>query len=685
MTRMARLVGLIIILTASFYASAADQLYLQPDDVQKVMDKMLHQHVKNKEITTEILRTSFKVYIDQFDPDRVYLLESEVIPFYNMNDTQINRILNQYKSNNFSIYQELNRTIQQAIVRAQEYRNAWVGRQDAYLDDIAGSQWKAKKEDEINRSVIRFSRNLSELRERQKQEITRFVRGEINRYGEGVLGSKQKSLVVVYDKKMKEREAQYLYVSPASQELTGQEKDNLITMHIIKALAKSLDAHTAFYNSNEAYDMRVRLEKGFDGLGIILQKNSEGYKVVRLMENSPAAMNGSVQKGDYVEKINGKSLNELSLEEVMRLLRGKSGTLASLQIKRLDESVGQEKTLNIVLMRAPIVINEGRVEASYIEFADGIIGTIKLHSFYQGSNGISSVEDVERAIKDLSKKGVLKGLVLDLRDNSGGFLTQAVKVAGLFITNGVIVVSKYANGEEKYYRDMDGKVSYKGPLIVLTSRATASAAEIVAQALQDYGVALIVGDKQTYGKGTIQSQTVTGDGSSYFKVTVGKYYTVSGKTPQIQGVKADIVVPSPYSLEQIGEEYLEYPIGQDTIAPSFDDRLKDIDPGLKPWYLRYYMPTLQRESREWRTFLPFLQKNSTVRLAHNSRYKEYLDKGRYDEEHSYGFNPLLFYADGDPQHREALNIVKDMIILDAEKKRTQKLGITDNLLMGEND
>ena len=154
----------------------------------------------------------------------------------------------------------------------------------------------------------------------------------------------------------------------------------------------------------------------------------------------------------------------------------------------------------------------------------------------------------------LKSQGNLRGLILDLRSNSGGFLSQAVKVAGLFISDGVIVISKYSNGEEKFYRDVDGKTVYDGPLVVLTSKATASAAEIVAQALQDYGVALVVGDEHTYGKGTIQTQTVTDNRStSYFKVTVGKYYTVSGHTPQKEGVKADIVVPGRWSKEKIGE------------------------------------------------------------------------------------------------------------------------------------
>ena len=165
--------------------------------------------------------------------------------------------------------------------------------------------------------------------------------------------------------------------------------------------------------------------------------------------------------------------------------------------------------ITVPLVREEIAVDEDRARWNYEIFDGGIIGKIKLDSFYQGDNGMTSENDVREAIKQLDKQGNLRGLILDLRENSGGFLSQAVKVAGLFITNGVVVISKYFNGEEHFYRDMDGKISYDGPLIILTSKATASAAEIVAQALQDYGVAIIVGDEHTYGKGTIQSQTVT--------------------------------------------------------------------------------------------------------------------------------------------------------------------------------
>lgn len=243
----------------------------------------------------------------------------------------------------------------------------------------------------------------------------------------------------------------------------------------------------------------------------------------------------------------------------------------------------------------------------------------------------------------------------------------------LFIKSGVIVISKYSNGDEKFYRDVDGKVAYDGPLVVLVSKITASAAEIVAQALQDYGVAVIVGDEHTYGKGTIQMQTVTDNlGSSYFKVTVGKYYTVSGKTPQKKGVIADIVVPGRWNNIQVGEEFLnsEQP---DSIKPSFDDTLSDVSAKDKAWYMKYYVPNEQKRVGTWHVLFPVLRKNSEKRIANNKNYQYYLHQTiqeEPDEEEEWKTGTKKNYGEDDLQLQEAVNIVKDMILLHSDKPRS---------------
>ena len=383
---------------------------------------------------------------------------------------------------------------------------------------------------------------------------------------------------------------------------------------------------------------------------------------------------------DQVLEINGISVKDIPFEKLMDQVRDAKDNNVTLILSRKDQNA--DKTFTVSLKRAPIVINEDRVDVSSEHFGNGLIGKITLHSFYQNDQGITSESDVREAIHRLDKQGNLRGLILDLRENSGGFLSQAVKVAGLFITNGVIVISKYSNGEEKVYRDVEGHSIYNGPLIILTSKATASAAEIVAQALQDYGVALVVGDERTYGKGTIQSQTITDNHSgsgTYFKVTIGKYYTVSGKTPQIRGVKADIVVPGPFSQAHIGEEFLEYALKKDDAIPSaYSDTLADIDPVLKPWYLKYYMPTLQHKQLIWKEVLPILRKNSDWRLEHNKNYQFFLKRLNGDEANKAAEEaedeeinqPKNFGAD-DLQMVEAVSIIKDMIYLQSKMRHQE--------------
>ena len=158
-------------------------------------------------------------------------------------------------------------------------------------------------------------------------------------------------------------------------------------------------------------------------------------------------------------------------------------------------------------------------------------------------------------------------------------LSQAVGVTGLFITKGVVVGIKDHTGSIQYLRDLDGKMLWDGPLIVLVNKASASASEIVAQTLQDYGRAIVVGDKNTYGKGSFQTFTLntSKEGSvnpeGEYKVTRGRYYTVSGKTPQLKGVEADIIVPGPLSEMELGEAFAKYPLENDSIKANYDDDL----------------------------------------------------------------------------------------------------------------
>lgn len=633
---------------------------LKLTDVNKIMKQIMEQHIDKKAITASIIKNSFKVYIDQFDPDRVYLLESEVLPFLQMKDSNITQFIDQYEKSQFPEYMELNDVIQKAINRSRGIRTNLESNPNELFQKSNGFISDGKEEWSDPNLKQSFAKNEKELINRITKGITRFIASERKRYGNEYVNQRQTQTIRLFEREARDHENQYLFVNDNGQKMSEAEKQHAFAMHVVKALASSLDAHTSVLNSTEAYDMRVRLEKEMQGIGIVLQPSSKGFIISQIVVASPAAKSGMVKVNDILLAVNGVQVQGMGLNEVMKMLRGKLGSSVSILLGRSvvdKEGNVEEKLVPVSLTREEIAVDQDRARVGYQNYDGGIIGVIKLDSFYQGENGVTSENDVRAAIKKLDKQGKLRGLILDLRENSGGFLSQAVKVAGLFITNGVIVISKYFNGEEHFYRDMDGKTSYDGPLIVLTSKATASAAEIVAQALQDYGVAIIVGDEHTYGKGTIQSQTVTDNqATTYFKVTVGKYYTVSGKTPQIQGVRADIVAPSQFAHENLGEEYLDYPLNQDIIPEAFDDKLADINPSLKPWYMRYYTPTLQLKKVFWQSILPQLKINSQERLSKNSDYLNFIN----GKTSSKKVNP------NNLQMKEAVEIMKDMITLQAK-------------------
>lgn len=667
-----------LFLSMNYLLEAHEQDLLKANDISRIMQQILREHVDKKEMSNKILQSALLVYINQFDPHHMYLLESEVEPFQHLSHSQLSQAIEQYQHNDFSVFKRLDQIIQASIERSRKIR------QEIEVE-IKNNHFQPSQDQAFSlKTQEPFAQTIDQLKERVKQYLGIFFNAQKQRYSGTLNSQKKEQILHSFEAYLRHFENSYLYQNEKGLPLSAAEQENLFTIHVLKAMASSLDSHTSFYQANEAYDIRVRLQKEFKGIGLVLKETINGVVVTHMLEGGPAARSELIQIGDVLLEVDGTSVVDYPFEKVMDMLHGDKNTSVKLIFSRKEEG-SPNKIYSVELKREMIILNNDRVDVSSEAFGDGIIGKITLHSFYQG-DGVSSEKDVRDAIAKLEKKGKLRGLILDLRDNGGGFLSQAVKVAGLFITNGVIVISKYSNGEERFYRDVDGKISYDGPLIVLTSKATASAAEIVAQALQDYGVALIVGDEHTYGKGTIQTQTVTDNQStSYFKVTVGKYYTVSGHTPQRAGVKADIVAPSHWNQEKIGESLTDS-IAADEISSAYEDSLQDIAPEVRSWYLKYYTPHLQHRSTVWRDLLPTLRKNSEYRIAHNKNYQYFL-KGKTEEtseeeEELEGLSKKnKTYGEDDLQTQEGVNILKDMILLRSSEKKDalpKKAGVLED-------
>ncbi|MGL4540703.1 MAG: S41 family peptidase [Candidatus Rhabdochlamydia sp.] len=626
--------------------------------IRNNMEEMLHYHVEHKEFNELLAKRSLRIYIEQFDNNKNYLFFDEIDAYLNPSKELLAQMVEQYKQGHFTVFQELNNIIKNSIKRARTYR---VLLQKGFIK---------KCEEPMNyKTYSDYARNKKELEERIKTHLQKILVFEKKQNPNRVFDASYiQKVFALWEKRLSRLEDAYLDVDSQGKKLSKVALEEQTSMHVLKAMAKSLDAHTCYFSPKEAIEMRTCLEKQFDGIGVVLTESVEGVVISDLVKGGPAYRAGKIKPGDVLVSIDGKEVSQISYEQVLECLQNVSKRKIELGLKRIQDK--KEMNYFVALQKEKIIMEQDRLQYSFEPFGDGIIGKLTLPSFYESKDSSSCEADIRSALRELKKQGKLLGLVLDLRDNSGGFLSQAVKVAGLFISNGVVVVSKYAQEEIQYLRELNGKNYYDGPLIILTSKLSASAAEIVAQALQDYGVALVIGDERTYGKGTIQFQTVTRDKApSFFKVTVGRYYTVSGVSTQIEGVKANIVVPTRYFIYDVGERFLQYPLKCDRIPSMYMDPLSDINPQQINWFQKHYLPNLQPKISIWNQMESLLTVNSSQRLNRDKNFSLFLEAKKQEKE---GKENLLVanrnWGIEDLQMSEALNILKDMALLQNSTK-----------------
>ncbi|HSX04695.1 MAG TPA: S41 family peptidase [Rhabdochlamydiaceae bacterium] len=621
---------------------------LKTANVKETMDELLSYHVEYKELSPLIIRRAFKNYVEQFDRSKIYLLDSEIHAYIHLSDEKALKVIANFKNGDLSDFAELNLTLQRAVLRAQKWRGELA--KELALFDILDVHSKGSE------SQLGYAATETELKARIRVQLIKLLLEEKKLHGFQLLTSEQKTKIFqLWERRFQKKENPYLIVQNSG--VYREKGEHAFCLHVLKASTKSLDAHSAYFSPEEAEEMRMSLEKQFEGIGIILREGIDGIFIIEMIKGSPAEKSGKLLPGDRIIEIDREPIVGLSFDEVLAKMKGKKPDIV-LKVERKK----QEKTAKFVtvpLKREKIILNDERLNYTFEPFGDGIIGKINLTSFYESGAGSSAEKDLREAIKDLKQRGKLLGIVLDFRENSGGFLSQAVKVASLFILRGVIVVSKYAQGEVKYMRDLDGRLYFEGPVIILTSKASASAAEIVAGALQDYGAALIVGDERTYGKGTIQYQTVTEtDAKAYYKVTVGRYYTVSGRSAQIEGIKADIVVPTELANYNIGERFLEYPLANDRMPPFYDDLGQGDE---KNWLQKNYLPNPKLPIYPWQKMVPTLAQNSTYRINKDKNFSLFLKN--LNSEQSFKMPKSGTWGIGDLQLTEAVHILKDVIIM----------------------
>ena len=332
----------------------------------------------------------------------------------------------------------------------------------------------------------------------------------------------------------------------------------------LNAIVTQYDPHTYYFSPEDKEKFDVSMSGKFEGIGARLQKKNEGIEVSELISGGPAWRGKLLEQGDVIIKV--AQANEqpidiagMRLDDVIKKIKGPKGTLVKLTVKKVDGSV---KVIPIV--RDEVETEETFAKSTVVEKDGKLFGVIYLPKFYQSFDNKSNrdaFKDVAIEVERLKAMNV-EGIVMDLRDNGGGSLETVVKMTGLFIDKGPVVQVKPAGGKAQVLTDSDPKVQWNGPLVVMINNYSASASEIFAAAIQDYNRGIIIGSKQSYGKGTVQNlfdlnEFVRGNEFGEFgalKTTTQKFYRVNGGSTQLEGVKSDIVMPDRFSFMQTGEK-----------------------------------------------------------------------------------------------------------------------------------
>ncbi len=349
----------------------------------------------------------------------------------------------------------------------------------------------------------------------------------------------------------------------------------------LNCITNVYDPHTGYYEPKDKEKFDQEMSGSFEGIGARLQADGDFIKVSEVMPGGPAWQQKELEADDQIQRV-AQGSNEpvdiagMDMDDVVKMIKGKKGTEVRLTVKRKD---GKMKVISII--RDKVIVEETFAKSALINTKDGKekIGYIKLPRFYADfentSSGASCAKDIATEIEKLKKDNV-KGIILDLRNNGGGSLRDVVQMSGLFIKDGPIVQVKGRESEPDILRDYDSKVQFDKPLIVMVNQGSASASEILAAALQDYGRAVIIGAKGTYGKGTVQrfidlDRAVSGNSDlkplGEVKLTIQKFYRINGGSTQLRGVTPDIILPDSYNYLKVGEEENEYPMPWTEIAP----------------------------------------------------------------------------------------------------------------------
>ena len=593
---LALLVILVAVASCSFTNKSFDN-----DDKDKFLLELISYvlekgHYEPKEVNDSFSSNVFDDFIDIIDPTKRYFLKSDIREFEKyrfMIDDEIRNTDIEFFN---TVYERL-------MVRMEEAK-------DIYKEVLATPfDYTLDESIEIDYDEQDFAANKKELKERWRKQLKYNTLNVFDNKVDNIISDANQELgldadaILAFndipssvDKVITEEEAREVTKNTLDEffDFVGDLERKDWFVQYLNTIVEEFDPHTFYFAPEEKEKFDIGMSGKFEGIGARLQKKPEGAKIVEIISGGPVWRDQSLEVGDQILKVGQEGEEPINivgmrLEDAIKLIKGPEGTVVDLTVRKVDGTI---ETVSIT--RDVVELEESYAKSATIDAGDVKYGLIDLPKFYVDFEDYSernAATDVAKELERLKEAGA-EGIVLDLRDNGGGSLKTVVEMAGLFIKDGPIVQVRSSGQRKEVHEDKDERIQWDGPLVILVNELSASASEILAAAMQDYKRAVIIGSKQTFGKGTVQN-VIPLDGIvrgnehgdlGAIKLTTQKFYRINGGSTQLEGVKSDIVVPDRYSYIDLGERDQQNPLGWDKITPAdykvwdgyidFDDAVK---------------------------------------------------------------------------------------------------------------
>ena len=556
-------------------------------------------HYSPATIDDNLSKGIYKDYITALDPSKRFFLQSDIDEFSKY-ELQIDDQINKKELTFFDL------TYTRLMKRMEETKSFYAAILDEPIDYTADEEFNTDYE------KLPYAKTVDELKERWRKQVklsTLATYVDKQKLEDDKLKNKGKTIaerLAEYKTKMgskykPELEKKFLETSnkekdeaPKTNEQLEKEsrESSLKSLNeyfgfikdldredwfsvYINAIASRFDPHTSYFAPDEKERFDVSMSGKLEGIGARLQKKNDFTEITELISGGPAWREKELEAGDIILKVAQGDKEPIEvvgmrLDDVVKKIKGPKGTEVRLTVKKTDGTIKV-----IAIIRDEVEIEETYAKSSIIEREGGKYGIIYLPKFYidfEDKNSRDASKDIAIEVERLKKEGV-QGIIMDVRDNGGGSLKTVVDIAGLFIEQGPIVQVKSAAGKKEVLYDKDESVKWDGPLVIMVNEFSASASEILAAAMQDYKRAVIIGSKQTYGKGTVQNiidlnQFVRGSDVGdlgALKTTTQKFYRINGGSTQLEGVASDIVMPDRYAYLKMGEKDTDNAMAWDKI------------------------------------------------------------------------------------------------------------------------